>query len=287
MKIHSYKVFEQGPVALTDILNHLQGISLAQRLRNVSGAQIRLEAVQSTGSIWLLDFGGIRHDGPGRASANQPIEDFDLQAHEGFGHETAACFDGEFLILQYNHFGPRISRIREYLSQIGQQLAGPAGAGQGQVINFITVLKGDALDRLGRMGLVKSMEFSFYVPGVAAANDGAARPSLSGLLSNPLIGTAAKVRVQVSAARDRTSSLVINHVQQAIDDLIGVRDEVSELQIVAKEAEDSPREQVDFLDARLEADIPVQRTGRRYGRAERWVALRQALDTWRANGQLK
>lgn len=255
-------------------------------MRNVSGSQIRLETAEPLGNYWLLDFGGIRHEGPGRASIDTPIEDFDLSEQEGFGHETAGCFDGQFLVLQYNHFGPRISRIREYLSLVSQELAGATGAGGEQIFSFVAVLKEDAHERLGQMGLVKSMEISFYVPGVVA-NNGSARPSLSGILSTPLIGTAAKVRIQVAASRDRGASLALNQVHQAIDDLVGLREDVSELQIVAKESEDAPSEPVDFLEARLEADIPVARTGRRYGRTDRWSALQQALETWRRNGQLR
>ncbi|TIR15520.1 MAG: hypothetical protein E5X34_28915 [Mesorhizobium sp.] len=285
MKIHAFRAMQIGLVNLAQTLDHIGGLPLEQRLRDISGSQIRLEAAVHGDNLWSLDFGGIRMEGPGRASANMPIQDFEMAEDEGFGHETAACFDGEFLVLQYNHFGPRVARIREYLSRFGREIAGGANVDGEQLFNFVPVLKEDANERLAHMGLVKSMEISFYVPGIVA-NNGINRPSLSALLNTPLIGTASKVRIQISAARDRASSLALNQVRQAVDDLVGLREDVSELQLIAKETEDSPSEPVDFLEARLEADIPVQRVGRRYGRNERWVALRQALDTWRANGQL-
>jgi hypothetical protein len=80
--------------------------------------------------------------------------------------------------------------------------------------------------------------------------------------------------------------LRVNHVRSIVSELIGIRDDVSELNVLAKETEDSPSEPVDFINARLEADIPVHRTGRRYGQRERWAALKQTYDTWRENGQL-
>jgi hypothetical protein len=58
------------------------------------------------------------------------------------------------------------------------------------------------------------------------------------------------------------------------------------LNITAQESEEAPREQVDFIEARLEEDVDVQRVGRRYGRNERWEALRQMYERWRADGHL-
>ena len=287
MKIHAYRVFPQSEVSLDQILQHLSEQTLEQRLQSVDDIQLRLEAAEKPGATWFIEFGGIRREGPGKASANTPIEDFDLEDHEGFGHETAACFDGRFLLVQYNHYGPRISRIRKYLSIVGRMLDRESGTSNGasEILNIVPVLKENAQDRLAHMGLVKSIEISFYVPGVLA-NNGQSRQSLSSLLNNPLIGTADRIRLQVSAAKGRASSLALNQVRQAIDDLLGLREDVSQLEVTAKETEDAPSEAVDFIEARLEADIPIARQGRRYGRDDRWAALNQALQAWRADGRL-
>jgi hypothetical protein len=234
----------------------------------------------------LVDFAGIKHDGPGKVSAVTPIEDFDLTEEEGFGHETAMCFDtqSKFMTLQYNHYGPRISRIQTYLYHFARTLAvDPNNPNEG--FGFTPVLKADAADRLNHMGIVKNIAISFYVPGVRAQPDGHGRQSLNSFLDNPLIGSAERVRLQLSAGRARPSSIAVNQVQSIVADLLGVRDDVFDLKVVAQENEDAPKEPVDFIEARLEADIPVARVGRRYGLQERWAALRQAFNTWNANGQ--
>lgn len=216
-----------------------------------------------------------------------------MAEEEGFGHETASCYNPAigFLALQYNHYGPRVTRINTYLSLFADIAAGvdendvAALAASPEGFGLEPVLKAEAEDALNGMGIVKGIEMAFHVPGVLA-NDGREKQSLNSLLDNPLIGHSDRVRIHVSAARARASSLALNDVRQAVSDLLGFRDEVSELQVTAKETEESPSEPIDFLNARLEADPAVLREGRRYGREHRWEALRHALSTWQANGQL-
>jgi hypothetical protein len=286
MKIHAFRVIQTGTISLDAVLTHIEQLPLEERLKAVGDSPLRIEQAVRAGDFWLIDFAGIKHEGPGRASVATPIEDFDLTEEEGFGHETAFCFNTQssFLTLRYNHYGPRISRIQTYLYGFARSLsADPNSPNEG--FAFSPVLKADAADRLNHMGIVKNIEISFYVPGVRAQQDGGGRQSLNSFLDNPLIGSAEKVRLQLSAGRARPSSIAVNHVKSMITDLLGVRDEVYDLKIIAQENEDAPKEPVDFIEARLEADIPVARVGRRYGLQERWAALRQAFNTWNANGQ--
>ena len=288
MKIHAYRVLQAGPVSLAEVLDHIHGLPLDQRLVDISGVPLRVEDARPGQNIWAVDVAAIKHDGPGRASIDAPIEDFDLQEEEGFGHETAFYFDAssQFLTLQYNHFGPRIARIQNYLYGFSRRLAGEGLEANQYGFGFIPVLKADAAERLSHMGIVKNIEVSFYVPGVLAQSNGE-RQSLNSLLDNPLVGSAEKIRLQLSAGRARGMSLAVTHVHQLITDLLGARDDVYDLNITAQETEDSSKEPVDFIEARLEADIPVARVGRRYGRTERWAALKQAYDIWTTNGNFQ
>jgi hypothetical protein len=288
MKIHAYRVQQAGPISLTQVLAHIHALPLDQRLVETTGVPTRVEeAVPGTDS-WAVDFAAIRHEGPGRAAIDSPIEDFDLEEEEGFGHETALYFDAatQFATLQYNHYGPRVARIQNYLYTFARRLAGDGLDITQYGFGFTPVLKADASDRLNHMGIVKNIEISFYVPGVMAQPN-AERQSLNSFLDNPLVGSADRIRLQISAGRARATSLAANHVRQIVSDLMGARDDVDALNITAQETEDSPKEAIDFIEARLEADIPVARVGRRYGRSERWAALRQAYDTWNTNGYFR
>lgn len=283
MRIHAYRVFQQGDVLLDAAIGRLVQLPLGERFRTVDGLGMRLEEAQQHGSEWYLDFASIRQEGPGRASSDTPIEDFDLEDHEGFGHETTAILSDHFLILQYNHTGPRLNRIRAYLSLFSRSVAGSSR--EDQLFSFAAVLKEAMRARLSSFGIVKKLSFTFYVPGM---NENARNTeSLGSLLRHPLIAAGDKVRVEVSAARPRGSSLALNHVYSAVDDLLSSREDVTNLEVVARESEEAPSEPLDLLEARLEADIPVTRSGRRFGRNDRWSALKQAYDTWQANGQLR
>ncbi|MET4244607.1 DUF6731 family protein [Bradyrhizobium sp. RT10b] len=285
MKIHAFRVIQAGPISLQDVFSHIHSLPLDQRLIDSNGTPLRIEEAVPGTSVWSVDFAAIKHEGPGRAAFDAPIEDFDLEDQEGFGHETALYFDAsmQFLTLQYNHYGPRIARIQSYLYYFARSLAGEGLDTTQYGFGFTPVLKADAADRLNHMGIVKNIEISFYVPGMLAQQN-TERQSLNSFLDNPLVGSAEKIRISLSAGRARAGSLAVNHVKQIVHDLLGARDDVDALNITAQESEEAPKEPVDFIEARLEADIPVARVGRRYGRPERWAALKQAYDTWNANG---
>jgi hypothetical protein len=183
-------------------------LPLDQRLIDLSGTKLRIEEAVSGGNLWSVDFATIKHEGPGRAAVDAPIEDFDLEDQEGFGHETALYFDAstQFLTLQYNHYGPRIARIQSYLYHFARKLAGDGLDTIQQGFGFTAVLKADAADRLNHMGIVKNIEVSFNVPGVLAQPDNE-RQSLNSFLNNPLVSSAEKIRIQLSAGRARAGSL--------------------------------------------------------------------------------
>jgi hypothetical protein len=294
MKVHAYIVQPRGAVPMDATLQHIAGLGLEARLKNVNNGGMRLEYAAKVGHFWLLDFTLIRREGPGKAAPNAPIEDFVLQDAEGFGQETAAYFDtaSGFMTMQYNHYGPRMSRVQSYLSRFARIVAGQPDneyvldGTPAEGFNITPVLKAEAATRLDQMGIVKNIEFSFHVPGVSAREAGT-RQSLSSFLDAPLVGGAETIRVQIAAGRKKASSLILNDVKAAVTDLLGLKDDVTELSIVAKETEDGPSEPVDFLEARLEADIPLTLgAGRRYARDSRIAALKQSFDAWRANGLL-
>jgi hypothetical protein len=291
VKIHAYKVVPRGQVSLDQVLDHINGLALGDRLRTVSEGDIRLEMGNKAGQLWVLDFGGIRPDGPGRASATAPISDFDMTADEGFGQETAAIYNVAtgFMALQYNHFGPRYRRIQGYLFRFARAVAGltediPESNDHGFTLS--AVLKTDSVARLNQADIVKNLEVSVYLPGIAVIDENRRR-SLSAILNHPLFGNAEMFTFQLRAPRHRGASLNLAAVRQFCGELLGLGDEVGALQVSVREAEEDPSEPLDLLEARLQADVPVERAGRRYGRNERWAALRQTLEVWAANGQLR
>lgn len=286
MKIHAYRIRPRGEVGLTQVLQDIRGLGLADRLKNVSGVLLRLEHCEQQGPYWLLDFNWIQREGPGRASPDEPVSDFDLEENEGFCAETAALFhpESEFLLLQYNHYGPRTRRIQHYLYRHALRMADlnveEEQHAERHGFDFHPLLHGDAADQLDRAGLVKRIAVTVHIPGVRARPE-ARRRSLGGLLDMPLMGAAESLHFEVSASRKKSSSLSLSRVKRTIDDLLGSRDDVSQLTVVVKENEDAPQRPLDLLKARVEADVSVRLEGRRYPRDERLRALRSTFEAWR------
>jgi hypothetical protein len=83
VKLHAFKVVPREQFSLDQVLTHINNIPLRDRLRTIVNNEIRLEVASKTGQIWALDFGGLRPDGPGRASPESPISDFDMAVDKG------------------------------------------------------------------------------------------------------------------------------------------------------------------------------------------------------------
>ncbi len=292
MKINAYKVVQRGEATLPQLLHHLSGLDHEHRAAEVQGSTMKLEEVQvDQHGVWRLDFTKFRLYGPGRASLSRPIAAFELEEDESFGEETAAVFWPKtgYMMIQYNHHGPRFAAIESYFHQFSialraQQAAAPAAESTG--FGVVPVLRPDSAVRLERMRILSKIEFTVFVPG-ALAMESQTRPSLNSLLDNTVVQSAQNVTIEVSAGRNRGAALVLEPAKQLINDLLGVRDEVSQLRVTGQQDEDAPREPIDLLEARLQADIPLVRgPDHRYGRAERWAALDQAYDAWIGSGHL-
>jgi uncharacterized protein DUF6731 len=209
VKIHAYKIVSRGNLSLDQVLTYIAGLPLEDRIRLVSSGEMRLEAANKTGQIWSLDFGGMRSEGPGRASRARPITDFDLGEDEAFGEETAAIFNIStgFMALQYNHRGPRQSRIQGYLFRFARLIAGlDEDVRIDDENGFILqpILKSGAIERFRRAAIVKSLTLSVFVPGLSQVEvPERRRQSLSGLLRDPIVGGAESLKFEIRASRRR------------------------------------------------------------------------------------
>jgi hypothetical protein len=192
------------------------------------------------------------------------------------------------MALQYNHFGPRHGRIQGYLFRFSRLLAGleedvPSDEDHGFTLS--PVVKRDNVARLNRAGLIKNLDVSVFLPGLAAVEQSRVQ-SLSSFLASPILGNSEELRFQIRASRSRGATLNIPAIRQFVGELLGLGGDVSSLQVHVKESPEDPSELLDLLDARLQVDVAIDRDGRRYGRDPRWAAVRTALDTWAAKGEL-
>lgn len=293
MKIHAFRVVARGNVSLTDTLQHIRALPFDDRLRSAAGTEVRLEEAQPVGNVWQLDFGLLRDEGPGRASRNGPIRDFDLEEDEAFGEETAALFyeQSNFLILQYNHYGPKAQAVQSYLYRFARIVEGVGDQeeieGDAHGFTLAAVTRGDAFQRLDSADVIRKLEFAVSVPGLQEA--AASGRALSSVLDDEIAPGAATVSMSITAGRRRDAGLDVATVKRFVQTLLGVQSEVTKLKVLLREDVHAPSEPLDLLQARLEDNIAVapDPRGRRLTRSDRWAALRQAHDKWRDAGLLR
>ena len=159
MKFRAYQLSQADGYSFTDTLRHLDGLPLDNRFLDEGPGSIRLERLERRRGLLYLDFVKWREHGPGHLRVGQPITGFavDVEQGDGFGEETAMLFDAQtgFLVVQYNHFGPRALSIADYIDRADEEFLHP-GRNEPQVFDFAIVLHPDALLRLRRMNQFRS-----------------------------------------------------------------------------------------------------------------------------------
>lgn len=77
-------------------------------------------------------------------------------------------------------------------------------------------------------------------------------------------------------------------IKDAVRSLLGERANLTELKIIAREDEEAPAAPIDFLEARLQVDVPLVLNGaQRYPLEERWEALQRTFQSWRERELLR
>ncbi|MDZ4057534.1 MAG: hypothetical protein U1D69_11345, partial [Polynucleobacter sp.] len=180
-----------------------------------------------------------------------------------------------------------------YLSSADRSFGGlrPLVAGESEQsrcgFEFGSVLTPDAYDRLRRMGIVRSFEFSISLPGVRSQDRELGR-SLSEILDGPLPDGVETITITMKAGRGRDSKLGRQGVMKIVDDLRALHEHVSGGKVVGKQDAGMRADEVDLLSDRIcrEVNIPAGE-GQRYSSRDRWRVLAESLHQWLVNGTLQ
>lgn len=295
MRIFAYRAVQHGPRSLTDLLQSLIAKPISDRLFEGKAAGIRLEAAGLRGDFLFADFAAKRFGhGPGRMADHQPIAEIALGPGESFGEDTGlVCHvPSGHVAVQYNHTGPRVSRIAQYLFAADLSLGGqgprPRGVRDEERYGFGlgAVLRRGAHQRIREMGLVRQLEFEVAVPG-AHGDDIEAGQSLSGILNAPLPDGIERLRVTMIATEDRGSHMDRNEVMGFVNDLLDARRIVRHAKVKGRQFDLGQTEDLNLLDEQLSIafDVPVG-AGGRFARTDRWTALERALTGWIEGGDI-
>lgn len=282
-KIHLYKLDSaEGSDSLEDMLQMIDGHPLENRVRKSGYQPYRLEEVivpTDAEPYWLVDFTKMRHDGgPGKASKATPVESFDMAGGFGFAEETAMLYDAKagFIVMQYNHHGPRAQSISEYLSIYDPN--------QANSYEFMLQLNPSAQARLNNKKFFTRLKIRIAPSKLSQAYREANVGLVTALESQTKLAGGDVVFVDVGLDRENKGSLKLKNLLPAFLKMANHEPEaVSSLKISGRDEPDFPIDIVDLIGERLQSVIksmPLD-DGLRYPKAERYKALKRAYNGWK------
>ena len=155
MKMFLYEVSQQ--VSLVGAIDHIKSLDMEDRVKNISDYDMKLEEINlktiSGRGLYFMDFCKHRNSGPGRAKRDEKIKGFNLASDEAFGEMTSVLYDQKthFLVVQYNHYGPRAGVVARYLSEFSTN----------QSFLFEPRLKDDVLSEIDKKQYNNSLSFKY------------------------------------------------------------------------------------------------------------------------------
>ena len=289
-KIHLYKLFTgRDSRNLVDVIRETVGIDLEDRTRRLPRQPYRLEdAVRPTRNapFWLIDFAKLRFDGgPGKASKATPVESFELDGGFGFAEETAMLYHAEtdYVVMQYNHYGPRAGSIEEYLSTVDLTQVNDFG--------LRLQLNPDAQARLDRKTIFTRLKIRVAPAKLSAAFRRNNMALVSSLEASSTLVAGDIVTVEVALERDgqHRSLNLGRHIRSLLRMANDEVEAVDSLVITGKDGVEDRLDAVDLISERLEhviKQLPLD-GGLRYPRDARYAALIRAFNGWRATGIIR
>ncbi|WP_143593589.1 DUF6731 family protein [Synechococcus sp. 1G10] len=282
MKVYAYKVSLRND--WTHPINQAFRVAsekpLETRLIQLSSSRIRLEDAIFSGGQVFANFALFRSgSGPAIVSESTHLSEVDIRDDQFFGEDTACLYDplSGYILVQYNHHGPKASAIQEYLSFANDGLV--------HSYLFTPKLSPSSEQQIQSLAVVSRVEVSFAIPNLTS------HPGASGLSFGSAVDIA-------SANGAETLSLVIGNRRgltlSAAKDLalslyraFSCGEGIKRLALKAQVDDDSPRETIDLIAERLcgEEDVPLG-VGRRYSVQDRWSTMARLLRSWRDTGFL-
>lgn len=120
LKIHLYKIDQDGSTGIADILSELYDRNQDRRIQIVNGYPMKMEELdRPSNGLYFANFCKQREVGPGKSSKENSTVSFELGDDESFGEMTAVLLtkDRKHILIQYNHYGVRATSIAGYLTE--------------------------------------------------------------------------------------------------------------------------------------------------------------------------
>jgi len=285
IKVHYCQfVVPNGAPPIADILGSLELEDLKIREKICGNQTIRLDEISERhlpdGTInWHLKFSKFRDDNwPGVTAVGQPAKDLELEDGEILSEETIAIYTAkqDRLVIQYNHYGVRASKIREYLNSC---IPDPE-----KHYSLTPILTNEALSKYQKKQIVTSIDAC--IEGISEADLAVMQGTgLEGALQKSIDSKATRFQFRFSVdARLKKNKMDRGWISTIVDAITSRAGDNDLLQVTAKENEEDAAEVIDLLESRkfteFNADQVDRTLGRRYDSNQLFGMLEQCLKQW-------
>ena len=253
-----------------------------ERLYKSKEDPLRIEFLESNNDLIYCDFVKIRtKHGPGRGGENTEVVGFDWKSDEGFGEETAMLIDlnRKIAIAQYNHHGPRINAIEDYINHWGHN-------DQNLHVKFAPKLDPTIEDKINTFTIVKQASFTVAVEKMSEAESEAGGSVINAAYQAARLTQGDTVTIEISAGRSKNKILdlklrdVCNWLKN-IHASEGKESSIKSATVKACQDQQSSIELLDLLEHKLMTEKEIAPgTDKRYPRNARWESLRLAHSDW-------
>ncbi len=283
MKIFAFKVSPRND--WTASFEHAFRVAnekpLDKRLRELPSTRIRLEEVFfSQSGLIFANFVLFRTgSGPAIVSDSTRLSEIDIRDDQYFGEDTACLYDptSSYILIQYNHHGPKASAIQQYLSYDEDD--------QNHSYVFAPKLSQSSEEKIRNLAVVSRVEVSFAVPDLLNYTN-PRDLSFSQAIEVARINGAETVSLVIGNRRGLALQIVKDLIA-GLQRTASVGEGITKLAIKAQVDDDTPRETIDLIADRLFTQVDVHLgAGRRYSVTDRWNTIKTTLDHWTKSGLL-
>ncbi|SEW00498.1 hypothetical protein SAMN05428988_1178 [Chitinophaga sp. YR573] len=195
-------------------------------------------------------------DLPPRAKLGERPKDLELDEGEGLGHYTSFFFDStnDIILIQYNRNGITASGIAKYFKRNFRT--------EIRKIEFNVVINPSEIERLRRMGEVRSLELSVASVrgGGILANDGVSR-SVGELRSIADKTNADSISIKLTMGHT-PGTLRRNRIAAIFGNLLraDTHGDIKKMEITGKESDEGALETIDFITNKVIVEVTLPRS---------------------------
>ena len=286
MKVYFYTIEIQGSnESVKQLLEKIMELPLEEREKKIRNKSVFLEYIEfgSNGFVYI-DFTGRRlKHGPGLSEKGNETKDFEFQFNEnvGFGEQVAAVYslNSNLIAVQYHQPGPRAEAIEEYFSSFLM----PLNNKDKQII-FEPFISYDTLEKLQKSERILAIDVAVDVSNLddMDKNNLQLTESVGFCGIKDLVERTEKFTVQFKISSKPGFFLNSEEAKQHVKSIFRRSTKVKKLKVSLKETLDDKTTILDFFNARVVKEIPVNKLdmtpGLRWTRDSRMREIEKVLE---------